>query len=357
MPDDIPSPALTRRRTISWANPEDLARARRATTGRKFFEQVAAGAIPPPPLYDAVSIAIAEVGDGASVLTCAPGEHLYNPMGIVHGGLHGALIDSAAGVALQSTLPEGPRPGTVRLSVDFLRPISAETGTIRCEGKLVKGGRQIAFSDADIVDADGKLLARGQVTFALSPSSAWSHDEAAPAPGSIDPAWQSKEITWPDPAELRKLAADLAGIDFANRIAAGQIPQAPYAASVGFRLSDATSGAVTFSCEPTTMHYNPMGSAHGGLAFSLIDSATGISTATNLQPGEFFTTVNTTVEFYRPITVETGMVHCRGEVVRDGRRVKVADATIVDEQGAVYGRGQSTCLVLDMTKDGRAGRR
>ena len=59
MPDDIPNTALTRRRTISWANPEDLARARRATTGRNFFEQVAAGAIPPPPLYDAVSIAIA----------------------------------------------------------------------------------------------------------------------------------------------------------------------------------------------------------------------------------------------------------------------------------------------------------
>ena len=352
MPDDSPPPAPTRRRTISWANPEDLARARRATTGRDFFEQVAAGAIPPPPLYNAVNIAIDEVGDGTSVLSCEPGEHLYNPMGIVHGGLHGTLIDSAAGVALQSTLPEGPRPGTVRLSVDFLRPITAETGTIRCDGSLVKGGRQIALSDAHILDRAGKLLARGQVTFALSPSTAWAHDEEAPAPGTIDPAWQSKEISWPDPAGLRRLAADLDGIDFANRIAAGEIPQAPYAATVGFWLSDAKPGAVTFSCEPTTMHYNPMGSAHGGLAFSLIDSATGISTATNLQEGEFFTTVNTTVEFYKAITAETGPIHCRGEVVRDGRRVKVADATIVDEAGTVYGRGQSTCLVLAMSGDG-----
>lgn len=352
MPDDSPPPALTRRRTINWANPEDLARARRATTGRDFFEQVAAGTIPPPPLYNAVSIAIDAVGDGSSVLTCEPGEHLYNPMGIVHGGLHGTLIDSAAGVALQSTLPEGPRPGTVRLSVDFLRPITAETGTVRCEGTLVKAGRQIGLSDAHILDADGRLLARGQATFALSPSTAWAHDEDAPAAGAIDPAWQSIEITWPDPAGLRKLAADLVGIDFAKRVAAGEIPQAPFAASVGFRLSRAEPGSVTFSCEPTTMHYNPMGSAHGGLAFSLIDSATGISTATNLEEGQFFTTVNTTVEFYRAITADTGTIHCTGEVVRDGRRVKVADATIVDEAGTVYGRGQSTCLVLAMSGDG-----
>ncbi len=350
MPDDSPSATTTRRRTISWANPDDLARARRATTGKDFFTQVATGEIPPPPLYNAVDIAITDVGDGASVLTCQPGEHLYNPMGIVHGGLHGTLIDSAAGVALQSTLPEGPRPATVRLSVDFLRPITAETGLIRCEGKLIKGGRQIGLSDANILDSNSKLLARGQVTFALSPSAAWAQAEDATPPTTIDPAWRTKEVTWADPTQLTKLANDLVGIEFADKIANGELPQAPYAATLGFRLTEAAPGAVTFSCEPTTMHYNPMGSAHGGLAFSLIDSATGISTATNLQPGEFFTTVNTTVEFYRAITEETGMVHCRGHVVRDGRRVKVADATITDDAGTVYGRGQSTCLVIPAQK-------
>jgi uncharacterized protein (TIGR00369 family) len=347
MPDATSTPPVTlHRRTVNWANPEDLAKARRATTGRDFFEQVAQGQVPPPPLYDAVGIRLTEVGTGASAIECLPGEHLYNPANIVHGGLHGILIDSAAGVALQSTLPEGPRPGTVRLSVDFLRPITAETGLIRCEGRLVKGGRQIGLSDADIVDGEGKLLARGQVTFALSPTTAWSHSEDAVAPANIDPAWRSHEITWADPAPLKHLAIELSGLDFAERIAAGDIPQAPFAATVGFFLSHAAPGSVTFSCQPSTMHYNPMGSAHGGLAFSLIDSATGISTATTLEPGEFFTTVNTTVEFYRPITVESGMVFCQGEMIRNGRRVKVADASITDEAGTVYGRGQSTCLVV-----------
>ena len=352
MPDDTPPSTNPRHRTISWANPEDLANARRAATGKDFFQQVAEGKIPPPPLYEALGIEITDVGDGASTLLCVPGEHLYNPAGIVHGGLHGTLIDSAAGVALQSTLPEGPRPGTVRLSVDYLRPITAETGPVRCLGRLIRAGRQIGLSDADIVDADGKLLARGQVTFALSPTTAWAHDGEAEPPGSINPAWRTKEVRWSDPAPLKKFAAELGGLEFAKKIAAGELPQAPYAATVGFHLSHAAPGAVAFSCQPSTMHYNPMGSAHGGLAFSLIDSATGISTATGLNPGQFFTTINTTVEFYRPITEGTGLVHCQGAVVRDGRRVKVADATITDDAGAIYGRGQSTCLVIDMASAG-----
>ncbi len=352
MPDATPPPTDMRRRTITWANPEDLAKARRATTGKDFFSQVARGNIPPPPLYEALGIEITEVGDGTAALVCLPGEHLYNPAGIVHGGLHGTLIDSAAGIALQSTLPEGPRPGTVRLSVDYLRPITTETGPVTCIGRLIKGGRQIGLSDADIVDANGKLLARGQVTFVLSPATAWAHAEGATPPAVIDPAWRTREVTWSDPALLTKLAMELVGLDFAERIAAGDLPQAPYTATVGFSLSHAAAGSVTFSCQPTTMHYNPMGSAHGGLAFSLIDSATGITTATGLEPGQFFTTINTTVEFYRPITEDTGMIHCRGEIVRDGRRIKVADATLTDDAGTVYARGQSTCLVIDMPVSG-----
>lgn len=66
--------------------------------------------------------------EGRAVFSPAPGEEHYNPIGSVHGGVYATLLDSAAGCAVQSTLPQGMAYTSLDLSVKFLRRITVDTG-------------------------------------------------------------------------------------------------------------------------------------------------------------------------------------------------------------------------------------
>jgi uncharacterized protein (TIGR00369 family) len=93
-----------------------------------------------------------------------PGEEHYNPIGVVHGGWVSTLLDSALGCAVHTTLPAGVGYTTLTLETKFVRPISRETGVVRCEAEVLHRGRQQAAAEARAVDSGGKLLAHGTAT-------------------------------------------------------------------------------------------------------------------------------------------------------------------------------------------------
>jgi uncharacterized protein (TIGR00369 family) len=74
------------------------------------------------------------------------------------------LLDSAMGCAIHSTLEAGVRYTTLEVKTNFVRPITAETGLIRCEGTVLHAGSRIATAEGKLTDADGKLLAHGTTT-------------------------------------------------------------------------------------------------------------------------------------------------------------------------------------------------
>jgi hypothetical protein len=68
------------------------------------------------------------------------------------------------GCAVQSTLNAGDGYTTVELKVNFVRPISAGTGEVRAEGKVIHVGKQIASAEGRLTDARGRLLAHATTT-------------------------------------------------------------------------------------------------------------------------------------------------------------------------------------------------
>ena len=92
---------------------------------------------------------------------------MLNPLGSVHGGIALTLIDSAAGCALHTELGAGVGYSTVETKVNFIRPISADSGLVRAEGKVLSRGRQIATAEARVTSVDGKLLAHGTSTLII----------------------------------------------------------------------------------------------------------------------------------------------------------------------------------------------
>ena len=133
-------------------------------TGRQILEGLIEGRLPAPPIARPLTFWLTEVGDGFAVFEGEPGEHLLNPMGNVHGGWALTLIDSACGCAALTTLPAGVSYATIETKGNFSRPITKDTGRVRCEGRIIAKGRQILSTEAKMLDRAGKVLAHGTST-------------------------------------------------------------------------------------------------------------------------------------------------------------------------------------------------
>jgi uncharacterized protein (TIGR00369 family) len=138
-------------------------------SGVEFLQAIIAGEIASPAIGKALGFELLEAEEVRVVFGGKPEEYHYNPMGIVHGGLAATLLDSALGCSVLSTLPKGIIFTTLELKVNYIRAMSTQTGYVRCEGKIIHAGRQMATSEAKLVDADGKLYAHGTTTCLVFP--------------------------------------------------------------------------------------------------------------------------------------------------------------------------------------------
>lgn len=99
------------------------------------------------------------IEDGFVVFEGTPGLHVYNPIGMVHGGYAATLLDSACGCAVHTKLNAAQAYTTLELKVSYLKAMTANTGPVRAEGKVIQMGRRAAFSEGRLVDAAGTLYA------------------------------------------------------------------------------------------------------------------------------------------------------------------------------------------------------
>ncbi|HKO88076.1 MAG TPA: PaaI family thioesterase [Burkholderiales bacterium] len=120
-----------------------------------------------PPMGDTLDFDLVEVDNGRAVFESTPGRHVLNPLGTVHGGYAATLLDSACGCAALSTLGTDHTYTTVELKVSYHRPITVESGKLRTEGKIVSLGRRVAFTEARIVDSNGRLYASATSTLLI----------------------------------------------------------------------------------------------------------------------------------------------------------------------------------------------
>ncbi len=154
-----------RSRTITWSDPFAAVEAAPGKTGLQLLTALLDGTIPPPPIATTMDFQLVEVSEGGAVFEGEPGEHVYNPIGVVHGGWAMTLLDSALGCAIHTTLKVGERYTTVETKVNFVRPITLDTGRVRCEATVLHRGGTIATAEGRLVaEATGKLLAHGTTT-------------------------------------------------------------------------------------------------------------------------------------------------------------------------------------------------
>ena len=153
-----------RRRLVTWDDPKAAARAGRDMAGLDYLIAMRDGRLPRPPAVLLLGIEMLEVEAGRIVMALHPGEHLFNPLGSVHGGMIATLLDSVMGCAVHSTLPQGRGYTTLEIKVNYLRAVTDRTGTVSAEGRVTQAGRNAAFAEARLTDAAGKLYATASTT-------------------------------------------------------------------------------------------------------------------------------------------------------------------------------------------------
>lgn len=128
------------------------------------------GKVPHPPIMDLMDMASFEVEQGLVVVTMRAQEFHYNPLGGVHGGVIATLLDTAAGCSVHSTLAAGQMYTSLDLTTKFLRPVTVESGLLRCEGRVLNRGRRVALAAAELTDQAGRLVAHATSTCLIMPA-------------------------------------------------------------------------------------------------------------------------------------------------------------------------------------------
>lgn len=160
-------------------------------------------------------------------------------------------------------------------------------------------------------------------------------------------ATRSRTFTWSDPTGYAAGLARAGGLQQLQAVAAGELPPPPVTALIGMDGMEVEEGRVTVFLQPQEFHYNPLGTVHGGILSTLLDTAAACSVHSTLPPGVGYTSLDLNVKFLRAVTVDSGRLRCAGTVLQRGRRTALAEARMTDAAGRLVAHATSSCLLFD----------
>lgn len=158
-----------RTREVTWHDPMATVRGAAGRTGLQLIQAMADGELPGAPIGQLMQFWVQSVELGTVVFRCTPDESHYNPIGVVHGGLVCALLDSVVGCAVHTTLPAGVGYTSLELKVSYLRAVRAGEGDLVATGRVTRPGSKAAFAEGEVVNAAGKVVATATSTCLVFP--------------------------------------------------------------------------------------------------------------------------------------------------------------------------------------------
>jgi len=140
--------------------------------------------------------------------------------------------------------------------------------------------------------------------------------------------------------------ASMTGIEQLRAIGSGVLPPAPIGVTLGMENFEGDYGSFSVELVPEHRHYNPLGTVHGGVLSTLLDTAAACSVHSTLAVGEAYTSLDLTVKFLRAVTVDSGRLRCVGKVIQRGRRTALAEAQLFDAEGRLVAHATSSCMIF-----------
>jgi len=165
---------------------------------------------------------------------------------------------------------------------------------------------------------------------------------------AVDSA-RTRTYSWSDPHATAAGVGRLSGREMLQAIARGELPPPPIMHTLdmdGFEFLG--EGRCAFLMQAQEFHYNPLGTVHGGVIATLLDSAAGCAVHSTLPAGWGYTSLDLTTKYLRPATVDSGRMRCEGSVINRGRTTALAEARLLDERGRLLAYASSSCLLFEL---------
>jgi uncharacterized protein (TIGR00369 family) len=158
---------------------------------------------------------------------------------------------------------------------------------------------------------------------------------------------ESRTFSWaaPGQGDLTRLV-ELDGLGQLQAMVDGALPPPPIMATLGFTDFRPERGRVVVEMPAAEFHYNPLGGVHGGVISTLLDTAAACAVHSTLGVGEGYTSLDLTVKFLKPVTVDSGTLTCEGTVIQRGRRTALAQSQLTDERGRLVAHATSSCMIF-----------
>lgn len=157
---------------------------------------------------------------------------------------------------------------------------------------------------------------------------------------------KTRTYTYGSTKEALEKATSLTGLEYLQGMQNKEIPPAPAVSSLGIEVNSIEFGVANFEFIPEDFHYNAVGTVHGGVITSILDTAMGCSLMSTQEKGFTFTTLELKVNFIKAVTINSGKMIAVGKIIHAGRTTAMIEATLIDEKGKVYAHATSTCLIM-----------
>ena len=129
------------------------------------------------------------------------------------------------------------------------------------------------------------------------------------------------------------------------------VAKPPIAELIGFTIEAMADGRAVGTMETGPQHFNPMGTLHGGILCDLADAAMGMAFASTLAPDEGFTSINLSINFFRPVW--RSRLRAEARVTNRGKNVGYVECEVTDQDGKRVAKADSTCFILRGEARGR----
>ncbi len=158
---------------------------------------------------------------------------------------------------------------------------------------------------------------------------------------------RTRSFSWEDPTATAAAGLEMTGLECMRAIMDGTLPPPPIARLLGFTIVEVEDGRAVFAMEPAEWMYNPIGSVHGGIAATLLDSCMGCAVHTTLAAGVGYTTTDLQVRYIRGMSHSTGRVLAEGRVVHGGKRTATAEGRLfAQDDERLIAHGSTGCAIL-----------
>jgi uncharacterized protein (TIGR00369 family) len=140
--------------------------------------------------------------------------------------------------------------------------------------------------------------------------------------------------------------ARMTGLEQLQLVQRGGFAVATIGDLLGFSMVELEDGMVSFELTPDARMMNPLGTIHGGITATLLDSAMACAVHSTLLPGSSYTTAQLNVHYLRSMQPGVGPVRATGTVIHRGRKQSTAEGKLVGPDGKLIAHATSACLIL-----------